>query len=220
MFVAEIFALAQCLMRRICYAGVIMIDLAAALVLLVLTHLVPSAPGVRPACIRVMGLAGFRVVYSGVSLAVVAWLVVAYINATDAPWLWTPPEWGRWVAVFLMPVSLWLIAVRMLQRPRDVRTGIYRVIPAPGSVGILLWALLHLLNVGHARAVLLFGVFAAIAAVAAVKNTRTAPRVAAPDAVATGPDWKPIVSALTVWMILLAIHPHVIGVDPLAGILP
>jgi len=197
-----------------------MIDLAAALVLLVLTHLVPSAPGVRPACIRVMGLAGFRVVYSVVSLAVVAWLVVAYINAADALWLWTPPEWARWVAVMGMPVAIWLVAARLFERPGDTRTGIYRVIPAPGSVGILLWALLHLLNVSHARALLLFGVFAAIAAVAAVKNTRTAPRVAAPDAVGTGWDWKPIVAALAVWMLLLAIHPHVIGIDPLAGILP
>lgn len=197
-----------------------MIDLAAALVLLVLTHLVPSAPGVRPACIRVMGLTGFRVVYSVVSLAVVAWLVAAYIDAAGAPWLWTPPEWARWVAVISMPLALWLIAVRLLHRPGESRTGIYRVIPAPGSVGILLWALLHLLNVGHARAVMLFGVFAAISAVAAVKNTRTAPPAAGPDSGGDGGNWKPVVAAAAAWLLLLAAHPHVIGVDPLAGILP
>lgn len=197
-----------------------MIELAAALAMLIVTHLVPSAPGVRPACIRVLGLAGFRVTYSILSLGVVAWLTVAYIGAADGPWLWTPPAWGRWVAIFAMPVALWLIAARLLQRPGERRTGIYRVIAAPGSFGLLLWSCLHLLNVGHARAVLLFVVFAVISTVAAIKNTRTAPPAAAPGTASTVTDWKAPVAALVVWLLLLAAHSHVIGVDPLAGILP
>ena len=161
-----------------------------------------------------------------VSLGVVAWLIVAYINAAGAPWLWTPPEWGRWVAVAVMPVALWLIAARLMQRSGAVRTGIYRLVPAPGSAGLLLWSLLHLLNVGHARAIMLFGVFAAISAVAAIKNTMTAPPVAPSDAspgaapVSATPLWKPAVAALVAWAALLALHPYVIGVDPLAAILP
>jgi uncharacterized membrane protein len=195
-----------------------MTQLAAALSLLVLTHLVPSAPGVRPGCIRILGLSGFRIAYSIVSAAVVAWVIAAYIDAADGPWLWTPPGWGRWVAVAAMPVALWLIAVRLLQRPGERRTGVYRVIPAPGSSGLLLWAGLHLLNVGHARAVMLIGVFAALSAVAAIKNTMTAP--AAAPCVGTDANWKPILAALLAWLLLLAAHPHVIGVDPLAGIIP
>lgn len=197
-----------------------MIELAVALAVLVLTHLVPSAPGVRPACVRVLGLTGFRAAYSLVSLGVVAWLVAAYIGAAGGPWLWTPPEWARWVAVISMPVAIWLVAVRLFERPGDTRTGVYRVIPAPGSAGILLWALLHLLNVGHARAVMLFGVFAAIAAAAAVKNTLTAPPVAPPGTTGPGEHWKPLIAAFIVWGLLLGAHPHLIGVDPLAGILP
>ncbi len=197
-----------------------MIELAAALAVLVLTHLVPSAPGVRPTRVRILGLTGFRVVYSVVSLAVVAWLVAAYVGAAGGPWLWTPPDWARWVAVVSMPVALWLIAVRLLRRPVALRTGVYRLIPAPGSLGLSLWAVLHLLNVGHARAVMLFGVFAAISAIAAVKNARTAPPAAGPDNCGEGGNWKPAVAAAAAWLLLLAAHPHVIGVDPLAGVLP
>ncbi|MCK5777144.1 MAG: hypothetical protein KAH11_00015 [Rhodospirillales bacterium] len=204
----------------VCYSNAIMIELAAALALLVLTHLVPSAPGVRPACVRALGLTGFRVAYSLVSLGVVAWMIAAYIAAAGGPWLWTPPVWARWVAVMGMPVALWLIAVRLLERPGEMRTGIYRLIPAPGSAGILLWALLHLLNVGHARAVMLFGVFAAIGAIAMVKNTLSAPPPAAPEAGETKLRMMPVIYALAVWMLLLLLHPVVIGVDPLALILP
>lgn len=197
-----------------------MIELAVALAVLILTHLVPSAPGVRPSFIRVFGLTGFRVIYSTVSLAVVIWLIVAYIDAEDGPWLWTPPYWGRWATVFGMPVALWLIAARLMQRPGASRTGIYRLIAAPGSCGLLLWALLHLLNVGHARAVLMFGVFAVISAVATIKNTLTAPPVTGARFEGTGWDWKPPVAAFLFWALLLGAHPHVIGVDPLAGIIP
>ncbi len=197
-----------------------MIELAAALVVLIITPLVPSAPGVRPACIRLLGLIGFRVVYSIVSLTVVAWLIIAYIDAADGPWLWTPPHWGRWVAVFAMPVALWLIAARLMQRPGKMRTGVYRMIAAPGSCGLLLWSCLHLLNVGHARAVLLFGAFAVISAIAMIKNTQAAPPTAAPGGNGTVRHLKPMIAAVGAWALLLALHPFVIGVDPLVRILP
>jgi len=65
-----------------------------------------------------------------------------------------------------MPLSFWLIAVRLMCRPGKARTSVYRTIAAPGSAGVTLWAALHLLNVGQARAVLLFAVFALIALLA------------------------------------------------------
>lgn len=210
-----------------------MIELATALALLALTHWVPSAPGVRPLLIRRLGLGGFRAVHSLVSLAIVAWLVVAY-GAADGPWLWMPPVWGRWVAVFAMPLALWLILARLLERPNGSPTGIYRITATPGSLGLLVWAVLHLLNVGDARAVLLFGTFAAIALAAMVKNWKTAPKARRVVGVVPGlgmllgrtsaglRDLRPLPAllAIVLWLLLLALHPIVIGLDPLAGILP
>jgi len=210
-----------------------MIELATALALLALTHWVPSAPGVRPLLIRRLGLAGFRAVHSLISLAIVAWLIFAY-GAADGPWLWMPPAWGRWVAVLGMPVALWLILARLLERPGDTPAGIYRLTATPGSLGILLWAGLHLLNVGAARAVMLFGTFAVIALAAAVKNLWTAPPGRRLIGILPGRAMlqgrtparlddlplTPLVLAFGLWLALLALHPLVIGADPLAGMLP
>lgn len=197
-----------------------MFELLAALLLLALTHLVPSAPGVRPVLVRSLGLRGFRVVYSIVSLGVVVWLVAAYRGAADSDWLWTPQEWGRWAAAALMPVAFWLIAARLLQRPAEVRRGIYRVVAAPGSVGLTLWALLHLLNVGQARSMLLFAVFAVLSFLAAIKNWRAAPASCAGGSVLGELGLTPMAAGILAWLIVLIAHPYVIGVDPLSGILP
>ncbi|MGJ3261526.1 MAG: hypothetical protein ACFE0S_18140 [Rhodospirillales bacterium] len=53
-----------------------------------------------------------------------------------------------------------------------------------------------------------------------IKNTRTAPPVAGRRFDATVWNWKPILTALASWALLLGVHQHVIGADPLAGILP
>ncbi|MBO6948218.1 MAG: hypothetical protein JJ855_09590 [Rhodospirillales bacterium] len=196
-----------------------MTELTIALGVLALTHLMPSAPGVRPACIRALGLLGFRIVYSVISLVVVAWLITAYIDSADTPWVWTPPFWTRWIAVFAMPLAMWLIAVRLIQKPDHARNRIYRLIPAPGSCGLLLWASLHLLNVGQARSVLLFGAFAAISGVAMIKNTMAARSLAGWRSIGPLWDWRPPFAAVLMWLLFLALHPYLFDVDPLAGIL-
>lgn len=192
-------------------------NLAAALAVLFLSHAVPALPPVRAALVRRTGPAVFRAVYSLAATAVIAWVIGAYWQAADSPWLWTPPFWGRWAAVLLMPVALWLVAVRLMRPPGEGRGGLYRWLPAPGSAGILIWAGLHLLNVGQARTVMLFAAFAAIALFALVKNIVLAPP-AAVNAPAGRIGFAPAVAALLVWAALLALHPLVIGVDPLAGL--
>lgn len=197
-----------------------MIELAAALAALTLTHLVPSFPSVRPALVRVFGQTVFRILYSIVSLAILAWLILAYRNAADSAWLWTPPDWGRWVAVAAMPVAIWLITTRLMRPPGRTRSGVYRTIAAPGSAGLTLWAALHLLNVGEARTVLLFGVFLAISLFAFAKYSLTAPPKPTASATRSTLDGWPIAISVAIWISLLMLHPVVLGVDPLAGILP
>ncbi|PJK27984.1 NnrU family protein [Minwuia thermotolerans] len=191
-----------------------MTNLAAALALLFLTHAAPSLPALRERLLARLGVRAFRIAYSLVSLAAVAWVIQAYAGAADSPWVWSPPLWARWAAVLAMPLALWLVAVRLMRPPGKGAAWLYRLVPAPASAGILLWALLHLANVGQARALLLFAVFAAIALFALVKNMLTAAPVAgsAPDRV----GYRPAAAALAVWAALLALHPLVIGPDPLA----
>lgn len=191
-----------------------MVGLAMALTLLFMTHAVPTLPAVHARLVGRFGMLRFRVVYSLVSLAAVAWVIMAYDDAAGSAWIWTPPVWARWAAVLAMPLALWLVSVRLIRPPGRGAARLYRLVRAPASAGILLWSLLHLANAGQARSLLLFAVFAAIAFFALVKNMRTARPVAgtAPEAI----GYLPAAAALAVWAALLALHPAVIGPDPLS----
>lgn len=208
-----------------------MAQLAGALVLLILSHAIPSAPKVRERLLSTFGRAGFYAGYSAISLLTLALVIVAY---RDAPWVWlyTPPAGARWLAVLLMPLAVFLVVGRLTTSPGPEPAGVYRITAVPGSLGILLWASLHLLNLGAAHQVLLFGAFAAIALLALIKNLRQAPpafrRIGAVTFLAMVTErerlvwreigWWRLVVALAGYGLLLGLHPLVIGLDPLAGL--
>ncbi|HYE00217.1 MAG TPA: NnrU family protein, partial [Alphaproteobacteria bacterium] len=150
-----------------------MLALVLATLFLVMTHLVPSAPGLRPRLVARWGLHGFRLGYSLLSLAALAWVVLAYRAADPGLWLYAPPGAARILAVALMPVALLLILCRLTTPPRGREpVGIYRITATPGSLGVLLWCGLHLLNLGAVRSLVLFSGMALIAAGAIVANLR------------------------------------------------
>ncbi|MEO1103358.1 MAG: hypothetical protein AAFW98_06460, partial [Pseudomonadota bacterium] len=92
----------------------------------------------------------------------------------------------------------------------------------------------HLLSVGHSRGVALFAAFFLIGVVASIKNWLIAPaplRAVGPVpfiSLASGRQTfvvgefslRPIVGAFATWLVLLWLHPLVIGVDPAAGLFP
>jgi uncharacterized membrane protein len=205
--------------------------LATAMALLVASHVLPSAPGVRPALIAWLGRRGCYIPYSMLSLAALGLVVLAYRAVGPDPWLYTPPAGGRAVALVGMLPGVFLLVAR-LTTPADPATprGIYRLSAAPGSLAVLLWALLHLLNLGAARQVVLFGGMALIAGAAVIRNLMLAPpagrAVGLLRATALGRRefwrelgwWRPAL-ALPVYLALLGLHPVVIGRNPLAGLL-
>lgn len=220
------------------------LHLLAAL-LLVLGHAVPSAPGLRERLIAGLGRGGFVALHSAVSLATLAFLVWTYLRVESVALYW-PPEALRWLAVALMPLAFLLVAGRIatpfgsLRQPRAPR-GIYRLCRFPGSLGLLLWALLHLGATGDSARVVLFGAMAAIALWALFKNetllrragTGAAARFHAGTSLLPGLailagrqswprgelGWRWPAAALTAWLALLLLHPLIFGVDPLGGAL-
>jgi uncharacterized membrane protein len=206
-------------------------ELALALSVLIAAHLGPSAPGIRERLIATLGRPAFFSLHGLISAALVVWIIRLY-TGVGTVWLWSPPGWLRLFAVFAMPVALWLVAARAMERPGDVPLGIYRVSVVPGSAGVLIWTVLHLLNIGHVAGILVFAAFTTIAAVSLVKNWRLAPpacRRVGPvpflAAVAGRQPFSvgdlaagPVLVALGAWLALLALHPVVIGVDPASGL--
>lgn len=208
-----------------------MVELALAMVFLVLSHVVPSAPRVRDRLIAVLGRSGFFAAYGTLSLILLIWAIAALQAADPGAWLYVPPAQGRAVAVLVMPLAVVLVCGRLMQRPDDVPRGIYRISSAPGSFGLLLWSVLHLLNLGSVRHVLLFGGMALIALVGTVKNARAAPparrHVGALPLLAVlrgrermrpGELAAPLLVGLPVYALLLGLHPVLLGPDPLAGL--
>ena len=207
--------------------------LIAATVLLIASHLVPSAPHLRERLIGRFGRFGFYAGYSLLSLLTLGLLIWAYRAAGPQNWLYTPHPAARLVALAAMLVATLLVTARLTTpAPPDRPIGIYRITAVPGSLGVLLWALVHLLNLGEARAVVVFAGLAVMTLIALIKNLARAgpayrdvgwlPLVA----IASGREtllggeigWWRAGLALLVYASLLYLHPIVIGRDPLAGI--
>jgi uncharacterized membrane protein len=207
--------------------------LIAAIVLVITSHVLPSAPGTRERLIGAFGRSGFYAGYSLLSLLTLGLLIWSYRAAGPQGWLYTPVPAARTVALAVMVFATFLLTARLTTRAEpDEPNGIYRVTAVPGSLGVLLWALVHLLNLGEARAVVVFAGLAAMTLIALLKNLR----LAGPAYREIG--WLPFAAiarrggtfrwreigfwrlglALLVYASLLYLHPSVIGRDPLAGI--
>jgi uncharacterized membrane protein len=207
--------------------------LIAATVLVIASHVVPSAPGPRERLIGTFGRSGFYAGYSLASILTLGLLIWAYRAAGPQDWLYTPAPAARIVAIAAMLLATFLVTARLTTRaPPDRPIGIYRVTAVPGSLGVLLWALVHLLNLGEARAVVVFAGLAVMTLIALVKHLRLAePAYRAvgwvPFAAIVGGreifvgreiGWWRLGLALLVYASILYLHPIVIGRDPLAGV--
>jgi len=209
-----------------------MAALSLASFFLIATHLVPSAPPVRGRLVAALGQRGFYIGYGLLSLLALGLIVWAYRTAGPGDWLYGPFDGARLLAVAGMPIAIFLVIGRVATPARAELRGIYRITTIPGSLGTLLWTLLHLLNVGEDRTVLLFGAMAGIAGIAVVKNAIVARRrwplgsalpFAAIFAGRLAPDWSGIswmrlAIVAAAYAALLYLHPIVIGVNPLAGL--
>lgn len=127
-----------------------------------------------------------------------------------------------------------------ITRP-DPPAGVYRLTAAPGAAGVLLWAGLHVFAVGDGVRLALFATLAAIAVFSLWKNRYVMSRADDPAARAfvaataltpglalltgrqrwVGAEWRAarprlgIAAGLAGWAAMLALHPHLFGVDPL-----
>lgn len=150
------------------------LEFTAALLLFLASHAIPVRPPVRPWLVSRLGLRGYIIAYSLLSLAILAWLVVA---AARAPYVGVLPYWEgfRWVPLMVMPLACLLAVGGMMRQnpfsfgglglrafdPAD--PGILAVSRHPLLAAMALWAGAHLLANGDLAHVILFGLFAGFA---------------------------------------------------------
>ncbi len=149
-------------------------EFVAAFAVFFLSHAVPVRPPLRPRLEAVLGARGFTLVYSALSLAVLAWLIAAAGRAPYVQlWGWAP--WQVHVPLIAM-LPACLIAALAIGRPnpfsfggaraRDfdpARPGIVRWMRHPLLVAMALWAFAHVVPNGNLAHVLLFALFGGFA---------------------------------------------------------
>lgn len=131
-----------------------MVPLVMGLALFIGIHLVTTQPDLRQGLAQRMGLGAYKGLYSLLSFAGLALIVVGYHKVQLAPGknpvLWSPPLWGRHVTMLLMlPVFPLLVATYLPGR-------MSAAIRHPMITAVKFWALAHLFVRGDAASVLLF----------------------------------------------------------------
>lgn len=146
-----------------------MAEFFLALGLFLLAHSIPARPAVRARFVALLGERAYLLFYSLLSLFLLAWLISAALRAPVVP-LWPAGMWAWHLAIALMLPASWLLVGGLgLPNPRSVslsrapfdpeRPGLAGLVRHPVLWGFALWAFAHLLANGELVLVILFGGF-------------------------------------------------------------
>lgn len=143
--------------------------------LFLLTHAVPVRPPVKPWLVARLGPVGYGAAYSALSLGVLAGLFIAAARAPYVP-LWPMPVAAHWIALATILPAVALLSLT-LGRPNPFSFGganndqfdpqrpeLMGRIRHPVLAALGLWAGAHLIVNGALAHALMFGGFAAFAA--------------------------------------------------------
>jgi uncharacterized membrane protein len=173
------------------------------------THLFVSFRVSRAQAIARLGLNGYRVLFSIISLVGLAVIVVGYGQYRAYGWveIWSPPAFMRHVTVALMLIATILFTAAYI--PSHIKAWTKH----PMLAGVKTWAFAHLLSNGDLGSILLFGSFLAWAVYARIAAKRRTDYVL-PVAPA---GWTNDLIAVTVGIVVYlalgyAFHPVAIGV--------
>jgi uncharacterized membrane protein len=192
--------------------------LLAGLALFIATHAFTMVRGAREVLISALGSdAAYKGLYSLVSLAGFILIIYGYgqYRSTGMIPLWTPPDFGRHIAMLLMLFAMILLVATYLQS--HIRSRIKH----PMITAVVLWAIAHLLANGDLGSVILFGTFLVWGIFARISmGNRTKTIFAAPT---LGPplgfrnDLVIILLGVTVYAaFVMWLHPLLIGVPVIA----
>lgn len=139
-----------------------------ALLLFLAAHVLPARASLRARLVTALGELGYLLVFSALSLVLLAWLLHAVWRA-PAVVLWYFAPWQSWIPLLAMPFAC-VLASTAVGMPNPLSFGGARPAQfdprAPGVAGICrhplllalaVWAFAHLLPNGELAMVLLFG---------------------------------------------------------------
>lgn len=204
-----------------------------ALALFLAAHSIPSRPAVRGRLVATLGERPYLLLYSLLSLALLAWLISAAVRAPTIL-LWPTTLGSYHLALALMLPASWLLvgglatpnpfSVSLSRRAFDPESpGIIGLVRHPVLWGFALWAFVHAVANGDLVSLILFGGFLlfSLAGMKIVdrRRTRALERTAA-TLKPTGRGWTATQLLLTLgggilfYLVALCAHPHLIGPNP------
>ncbi len=210
-----------------------------ALLVFLLSHVIPVRPPVRPWLIARLGRGGYFAAYCVVSTGILVWLIVA---AARAPYVEVIPPLDvlRWIPLVMMPLVCVLIVGGMtVKNPfsfgglgrgayNPVRPGIFALSRHPLLLALMGWSVVHMLANGDLAHVILFGLFALFAGLGMVMIDRRKARDMGPDwsemirntarfsMVGAGQvSWQAWAGGFGLYALFIWGHAWVIGVSPL-----
>ena len=209
-----------------------MLEFLLALLVFLAAHSIPARPALRSRFVALLGERTYLVLYSLLSIALLAWLISAAVRAPVIP-LWPTALWSYHLALALMLPASWLLAggllspnplsVSLSRRPFEPRRpGIVGLVRHPVMWGFALWALVHTLANGDLVSLIMFGGFLAfsLAGMKLVDRRRRRQLGTEWDRLRGGRGWTLAQLLLTfgggtlLYLVLLILHPVLIGPDP------
>lgn len=186
-----------------------MVMLSAGVLLWAVVHLIPG-PGqtIRQRIIAAIGEKPYKGVFSIALLLGLALIIFGW-RSTEPQLVYLPPAWGGLAAVILMPVAVFLFGAS------HARTRVKRLIRHPQLSGVAAWSAAHLLANGDNRSLLLFGGLGLWALLEMVViNSREGAWIR-PEAPPVATEIRLLAIAITVFAVLVYLHPKFAGVAAL-----
>lgn len=146
-----------------------MAEFLAALLAFLLSHSLPERTGLRRRLVAATGERAYLILYSLLSIMLLAWLISAALRAPFVP-LWPLQTWHYYVPLVLMlPASMLLVGGALSANPLSIGFSSRALDPdRPGLVGVTrhpilwafaLWSFAHLAANGDLVSAILFGGF-------------------------------------------------------------
>lgn len=213
-------------------------ELALAVLAFLGSHILVASPGLRRPAEARLGRVGFALLYSALSVALLAWAVAAY-RAAPVMLLWEQHDWMRWVPpVVMFPASILLAGGILTPNPFSVgpgakgfdpaRPGLLRLTRHPVLWGLGLWAGAHMVANGDLGALILFGPLFLLALVGPkLLDARRRASLGVAEWARLAGNTKWLASAIlaeagwrlaagpVLYLLLVLLHEPVIGIAPL-----
>jgi uncharacterized membrane protein len=178
------------------------------LVLFLGIHLVPTLPSMRNRLLESYGEKRYKGMFSLISALGLALIVIGYSRAPAEPSWFNPFPGAIAIAPVAMVISFVLLAAA------NMRTHIHHAVGHPMLIGVGIWAVVHLLANGHAKATLLFGAFVAYTVIDIISATRR--HAVKPFKPVARQDAIAVVVGILLALLVMTFHRQLFGVRTVA----